>query len=57
MDETDYLLSTEANRNHLFRSMQELKEGKVTAMTLAQLQDRYRPENFKKVPKSKRWTR
>jgi hypothetical protein len=41
LDETEYLLSTEANRSHLYKSMEELKEGKGIPFTLAELQDHY----------------
>ena len=41
MDETDYLLSTEANRKHLYESMKELEEGKGISMSLADLKERY----------------
>ncbi len=40
-DETEYLLSSEANKKHLYRSMEELEAGKGTPMTLAELQERY----------------
>jgi PHD/YefM family antitoxin component YafN of YafNO toxin-antitoxin module len=41
IDETEYLLSTEANKKHLYRSIEELEQGKGIAMTLEELQQRY----------------
>jgi len=41
IDETEYLLSTEANKKHLYKSMQELEQGKGVTMTLAELQEKY----------------
>ena len=32
MDETEYLLSTEANKEHLLRSIQDLRDGKGKAI-------------------------
>ena len=40
-DDTTYLLSTENNKKHLYRSIEELEQGKGTPMTLAELQERY----------------
>jgi hypothetical protein len=40
-DETEHLLSTEANRKHLYQSMDELAQGKGVAMTVAELQAKY----------------
>jgi antitoxin YefM len=37
--ETQYLLSTEANRKMMYKSMQELKEGKVVTKTIEELQE------------------
>ncbi|MBY0434435.1 MAG: hypothetical protein K2U26_10025 [Cyclobacteriaceae bacterium] len=41
MDETEYLLSTEANREHLYRSIEDLERGKGVPMTVAELQEKY----------------
>jgi antitoxin YefM len=41
IDETEYLLSTEANKKHLYKSMEELDSGKGTPMSLAELQEKY----------------
>jgi len=40
-DETDYLLSTKANRESLERSMRELEEGKGIEFTLEELREKY----------------
>lgn len=40
-DETDYLLSTENNRQHLFQSLQSLEEGKGVTFTVNELQEKY----------------
>jgi len=40
-DETEYLLSTPANRDHLERSMKQAEEGKVVVFTLAEFQKQY----------------
>lgn len=37
MEETGYLLSTEANRTHLKESIEDLKAGRVTKIPLDQL--------------------
>jgi antitoxin YefM len=37
LEETGYLLSTEANRTHLKKSMEDLKAGRVTKMPLKKL--------------------
>ena len=42
VDETDYLLGTEANRQHLLDSMAELEAGKGATLTIEELQKRYR---------------
>jgi antitoxin YefM len=41
IDETDYLLSTEANKKHLYKSIDDLEEGRGIPMTLAELQEKY----------------
>jgi hypothetical protein len=41
MDETEYLLSTQANRESLERSMKELEEGKGITFTLEEFQKKY----------------
>lgn len=41
VDETEYLLSTEANKKHLYHSIEELEKGNGIPMSLAELQERY----------------
>ncbi len=41
MDETEYLLSSPANRESLMRSMKELEEGKGSTFTIEELKERY----------------
>jgi len=41
MDETEYLLSNEANKRHLSESMKELEEGRGVEMTVEELQKKY----------------
>jgi len=41
VDETEYLLSTEANKKHLYKSIEELEQGKGVTMTLAEIQEKY----------------
>ena len=41
IDETDYLLATDANRKHLYDSMKELEEGKGVTLTVEELQEKY----------------
>ena len=41
LDETEYLLSSKANREHLERSMKELEEGKGIVFTVEELQNKY----------------
>jgi hypothetical protein len=43
VDETDYLLSTEANKKQLYESIEELEQGKGIPMSLAELQEKYLP--------------
>ena len=41
IDETDYLLSTKANKDHLYKSIEDLNNGDSFPMTLAELQEKY----------------
>lgn len=41
IDETDYLLSSSANKKHLYKSIDELDQGKGIPMSLAELQEKY----------------
>ena len=41
IDETEYLLSTEANKKHLYKSIDDLEQGQGIPMTLAELQEKY----------------
>ncbi len=41
VDETDYLMSTDANKEHLYTSIDELEQGKGIPMSLAELQEKY----------------
>ena len=41
IDETEYLLSTEANKKHLYKSIDDLEKGLGIPMTLAELQEKY----------------
>ena len=41
IDETEYLLSTKANKEHLEKSMRELEEGKGITMTIEEFQNKY----------------
>ena len=41
MDETEYLLSSPANRESLERSIRQAEEGKVVVFTLEELQKEY----------------
>lgn len=40
-DETEFLLSTEANRKQLYESMDDLAKGKGVTITVAELQAKY----------------
>ncbi|MBS1487510.1 MAG: hypothetical protein JST43_07955 [Bacteroidetes bacterium] len=41
MDATEYLLSSEANKKHLYKSIEQFKNGEVISMTVAELQAKY----------------
>jgi hypothetical protein len=41
LDETDYLLSTEKNRQHLQQSMQSLEQGKGITLNVQELEEKY----------------
>lgn len=41
LDETEYLLSTEANRKHLQKSIEDIEVGKGITFTLNELQEKY----------------
>ena len=41
VDETEYLLSTESNKNHLYKSIEDIERGQGLPMTLAELQEKY----------------
>ena len=41
VDETDYLLSTEANKKHIYKAIEELEQGNGIPMSLAELQEKY----------------
>lgn len=41
VDETDYLLSSDANRKHLYKSIDDLEQGKGIPMSLGELQEKY----------------
>ena len=44
MDETDYLLSSEANKKHLEQSQQSLQQGKSITLTIQELEEKYGAE-------------
>ncbi len=41
VDETEYLLATEANRNSLKKSMLQVEEGDLVTFTLEEFQEKY----------------
>jgi len=41
IDETEYLLSSKANRAHLIESFKEFEEGKGITLTLEELKEKY----------------
>ena len=43
MDETEYLLSSEANRDQLENSIREHEQGHTVTMTVQELQEKYKP--------------
>ncbi|MBS1584231.1 MAG: hypothetical protein JSS82_01590 [Bacteroidetes bacterium] len=40
-DDTEYLLSTEANKAHLTQSMEQVNNGAATTMTVEEMQQKY----------------
>ena len=40
-NETNYLLSTESNKKHIYQSIEDLENGKRIPLTLAELQEKY----------------
>ncbi len=40
-DQTEYLLSTEANKKHLQKSIEDIDSGKGITLTLNELQEKY----------------
>ena len=40
-DETEYLLASIENKNHLEKSLKEAESGQVTTFTLEEFQDKY----------------
>lgn len=41
IEETEYLLSTEANKSHLYQALEDIDQGKSILMTLAELKEKY----------------
>ena len=41
MDETEYLLASPANKEHLLRSIRDLEEGRGITFTVEELQNKY----------------
>ncbi len=41
IDETEYLLSSKANKEHIYRSIEEIEKGQGIPMSLAELQEKY----------------
>ena len=41
LDETEYLLSTDANKKHLQKSITDIENGEGTTFTLNELQEKY----------------
>ncbi len=41
LDDTKYLLSTEANKKHLLNSIKDIEEGRGISFTLNDLQEKY----------------
>ncbi len=41
MDETEYLLSSEANKKHLKKSITDIEDGEGVTFTLNELQEKY----------------
>jgi hypothetical protein len=41
VDETDYLLATEANRKSIEKSLKEVEAGELTTMTVQELEAKY----------------
>ena len=41
LDETEYLLSSKANREHLERSIKQAEEGDVVVFTVEEFQNKY----------------
>ena len=41
IDETEHLLSNDANKKHLYKSIEDIEQGQGLPMTLAELQEKY----------------